>query len=317
MKETAIGIDIGGTNTVFGLVDKQGNTIFNGSIATKGYSDVKHYIQTLSDTIKEQLAKTKRNYKLIGIGVGAPNGNYYKGTVEFAPNLEWDAVVPLADLIKEHFKVPVWLTNDANAGALGEMIYGGAKNMKDFIFITLGTGLGSGIVANGKLIYGHDGFAGEAGHIIVKENGRTCGCGRKGCLETYVSATGIKRTVFELLANCNTDSLLRNISFNELTSKKIYELAKKEDKIALKAFDCTAEVLGKAFADLVSLFSPEAFFLFGGLANAEDLLLKPVKNYMEKNLLKVFKNKIEILPSQLKSGQAAVLGASALAFSSK
>ena len=315
MKKTAIGIDIGGTNTVFGLVDKQGNIIFKGSIATKGYRDVKHYVKTLCDTVKEQLSKTDGNYELTGIGVGAPNGNYYTGRVEFAPNLEWNEIVPLSDLIKEHFAVPVWLTNDANAGALGEMIYGGAKNMKNFIFITLGTGLGSGIVANGKLIYGQDGFAGEAGHIIVKQNGRTCGCGRKGCLETYASATGIKRTVFELLANVNTDSPLRNIAFNELTSKQIYDFAKKGDEIAVEAFNYTAEVLGKAFADLVSIFSPEAFFLFGGLANAEDLLLKPIKKYTEKNLLKVFKNKTAILPSQLKAGEAAVLGASALVFS--
>ena len=310
--DIAIGIDIGGTNTVFGLVDKTGTILFEGSINTKGHGDIHMYIQFLSKEIKKLLVEKKSDYNIIGIGIGAPNGNYYKGTIVEAPNLEWKGTIHFADLIKKEFNVPTLLTNDANAAALGEMIYGGAKNMKDFLFITLGTGVGSGIVSNGEIIYGHDGFAGEIGHTIVVENGRKCGCGRNGCLEAYASATGIRRTAFELLENNNTKSELRDIDKEILDSKFIYDAAKKGDQIALKCFDITIDILGKALANSVAYTSPEAIFIFGGLAKAQDLLLKPLKTKMEENLLYVYKNKVKILPSQLEGGKAAILGASAL-----
>ncbi len=313
MKAIAIGVDIGGTSSKFGIVDIGGKIINKSSIPTKGYGNEEKFIKKLCDELKLLLKKLDFEYELKGIGIGAPNGNFYKGTVEFAPNLEeWNDMVCLADLVKGHLNVPTLVTNDANAGALGEMLYGGAKNMNDFIYITLGTGLGSGIVSNGKMIYGHDGFAGEFGHTIVKKGGRECGCKRRGCLETYASATGITRTAVKLMCDSTQKSTLRSYNFKEIDSEKIYDAAKKGDKLALKAFDVTAEILGAALADAVAYFSPEAVFLFGGLANAGDLLLKPVKEYMEENLLNIFKNKVKILPSKLKSGNAAILGASAL-----
>ncbi|NOZ47473.1 MAG: ROK family protein [Chlorobi bacterium] len=314
--DIAIGIDIGGTNTVFGIVDKTGKIYAEGIIKTKGYS-VNNYIELLSSEIKKLLDTLKVNYTLTGIGIGAPNGNFYKGTIDEAPNLEWKGTIHLADIIQKQFAVPAWLTNDANAAALGEMIYGGAQNMKDFLFITLGTGLGSGIVSNGKLIYGHDGFAGELGHTIVVENGRRCGCGRNGCLETYASATGIKRTAEELLKKDVSHSVLQQYSKEKLDSKLIYEAAKKGDNLALECFDFTVDILGKALANAVAYTNPEAIFIFGGLAMAEDLLLKPLKIKMEENLLYIYKNKIKILPSQLKNGEVAILGASALVWSEK
>lgn len=312
MKEIAIGIDIGGTNTIIGIVDKQGNILQKASLFTKRYKKVNHFVDELSNKLKVLFNKVNEEYQLKGIGIGAPNANFYKGTIENAPNLKWKGIIPLAKMMQEKLNVPVWLTNDANAAALGEMLYGGAKSMKDFLFITLGTGLGSGIVSNGKLICGHDGFAGEIGHTIVVENGRLCGCGRKGCLETYASASGIKRSVIELLSKTNKASVLRDVNNSKISSKLIYESAKKGDIISLEAFDFTAKILGKALANSVAHTSPEAIFLFGGLANAEDLLLKPVKESMEANLFNIYKNKVQILPSQLKSGKAAILGASAL-----
>ncbi|MCD4794324.1 MAG: ROK family protein [Bacteroidales bacterium] len=312
MKEIVIGIDIGGTNTVFGIVDRVGNILSEQKLSTKGYKNVQKYVDELSSVIKKEFLLLNKEFALKGIGIGAPNGNFYKGTIEHAANLEWKGIIPIADLVKEQFDVPVLITNDANAGALGEKLYGGAKNMNDFIFITLGTGLGSGIVSNGKLIYGHDGFAGEIGHTIAVPDGRECGCGRKGCLETYASATGIVRTAKEILKQSSGNSLLRNIDLGELSSKLIYEKAKLGDELAKSVFDFTSEILGKSLADAVAYTSPEAVFLFGGLANAEDLLLKPVKDYMEKNLLSIYKNKVKILPSVLKNGQAALLGAAAL-----
>lgn len=312
MKEIAIGIDIGGTNTIIGIVDKQGNILQKASLFTKRYKKVNHFVDELSNKLKVLFNKVNKEYQLKGIGIGAPNANFYKGTIENAPNLKWKGIIPLAKMMQEKLNVPVWLTNDANAAALGEMLYGGAKSMKDFLFITLGTGLGSGIVSNGKLICGHDGFAGEIGHTIVVENGRLCGCGRKGCLETYASASGIKRSVIELLSKTNKASVLRDVKNAKISSKLIYESAKKGDIISLEAFDFTAKILGKALANSVAHTSPEAIFLFGGLANAEDLLLKPVKESMEANLFNIYKNKVQILPSQLKSGKAAILGASAL-----
>jgi glucokinase len=294
MKEFCIGIDIGGTNTVFGVVDISGNFIAENSIPTKKYQTIEEFIDALSQAINNSLAQIGGNYILKGIGIGAPNGNYHNGTIEYAPNLNWKGIVPIADLLNKQFHVPVVLTNDANAAAMGEMIYGAAKGLKDFIVITLGTGLGSGFVVDGKIVYGHDGFAGELGHVIYDPEGRLCGCGRKGCLETYASATGIVKTVFELLNKSGEESLLRAIDKEKLNSKDIYEAAVRGDKIALEAFDFTALVLGRKLADAVAITSPEAIFLFGGLALSGDYILVPTKKYMEENLLKIYQNKVRV-----------------------
>ncbi len=312
MKEFCIGIDIGGTNTVFGVVDINGNFIAENSIPTKKYQTIEDFIEALSLAINNSLSQISGNYILKGIGIGAPNGNYHNGTIEYAPNLNWKGIVPIADLLNKKFHVPVVLTNDANAAAMGEMIYGAAKKIKDFIVITLGTGLGSGFVVDGKIVYGHDGFAGELGHVIYDPEGRLCGCGRKGCLETYASATGIVRTALELLNKSDENSLLRNIEEEKLNSKDIYDAAVKGDKIALEAFDFTALVLGRKLADAVAITSPEAIFLFGGLALSGDYILVPTKKYMEENLLKIYKNKVRVELSGLMGKNAAILGAAAL-----
>jgi glucokinase len=313
MKKAAIGIDIGGTNTTMGIVDKDGNIIARNSMPTKTSSDYHVYMNSLSELIKETVALVEGGVDIKGIGVGAPNGNYYNGTIEFAPNLKFKGIVPVVEFLKTKFTFDVIvLTNDANAAAIGEMIYGGAKGMRDFIMITLGTGVGSGIVVNGEMVYGHDGFAGEIGHTIFDPNGRDCGCGRKGCLETYASASGIKRTVFELLASMIEPSSLRGANFNDLSAKKIDEAARKGDKIALAAFDYTGEVLGLKLADAIAHTSPQAIFLFGGLAQASDLIFEPTKYYMEEQMLSIYKNKVKLLPSELPPGDAAILGASAL-----
>ncbi len=313
MKKIVIGIDIGGTNTAFGLVEKHGEVVAKSSIPTQGYSGAEEFTRVLCKAIKQLILRCTEKYKLVGAGVGAPNGNFLTGTIDFAPNLKWGNIVPLAKMIKNELRVPVKLTNDANAGALGELLFGGAENKKDFIFITLGTGLGSGIVSGGKIIYGHDGFAGEMGHVIVKKNGRKCGCGRKGCLETYVSATGIIRTAKQLLKH-DKNSSLHQIKHNEINGLEIYKAAKNNDKVAIESFDFTAKILGKAIANAAAYLSPEAVFLFGGLANAHELLLKPVKKYMEENLMPIYKNKIEIVQSELKEGEAAIAGAGALIY---
>jgi glucokinase len=313
MKKAAIGIDIGGTNTVLGVVDMNGNIIARNSMPTNTTEDYHPFMETLTRVIKETVAMAGDKTEITGMGVGAPNGNYYNGTIEFAPNLKFKGIVPVVDYLKSKFSYNVIvLTNDANAAAIGEMIYGGAKGMKDFIMITLGTGVGSGIVVNGEMVYGHDGFAGEIGHTIFDPNGRDCGCGRKGCLETYTSAPGIKRTVFELLSSMNEPSEMRDMSFNEISALMIDELARKGDKIALEAFDYTGEVLGLKLADAVAHTSPEAIFLFGGLAQADDLIFEPTKYYMEEYMLNIYKNKVKLLPSQLPPGDAAILGSSAL-----
>ncbi len=313
MKDVVIGVDIGGTYTKYGIIDRIGNCLLEKSICTNSNNGVEEFVKITSETLKSDLAKFK-DINLEGIGIGAPKGNYYKGTIEFASNLKWKGIVPLVDLFKKYFSIPIILTNDANAAAIGEMIYGNAKSLRDFIVITLGTGLGSGIVSNGKLIYGHDGFAGEIGHTIVIPNGRECGCGRKGCLETYVSATGIKRTVFSLLANSIEDSRLRNISFNELTAEMITEAAKNGDHIAIEAFNYTGSLLGLKLADSVAYTSPEVIFLFGGLAKAGDLILNPTKEHFEKNLLDIYKGKIKIILSGMDELNAAIMGAGALAW---
>lgn len=311
-KEVALGIDIGGTNTAFGFIDREGNYIAEGNILTGKHEDINDYLKELHLEIENVLDGIRNQVELIGIGIGAPNGNYYKGSIEFAPNLRWHEVIPLCDMMKEFYpELPVFLTNDANAAAIGEMIYGGAKGMKNFIMVTLGTGLGSGFVANGKMIYGHDGFAGELGHIIVSPNGRQCGCGRQGCLETYVSATGVKRTAYKMMAKYNYPSELRSIPFNEMTAKIVCEAAAKGDMIAINTFKYTAKMLGEALANMVAITSPEAIFLMGGLAKAGDILFGPTKDHMEINLLKIFSNKVKLLPSQLDKN-AAIYGAAAL-----
>ena len=309
-KQLAIGIDIGGTNTVFGLVDDSGNCLAQDSIKTGDYPLVDDFVAHVSKCLKE-LMSVHLDAEIIGMGIGAPNGNYYTGTIDFAPNLKWEGIVHLVDLFKEHFKFPVYLTNDANAAAIGERIYGAAKGVDDFIMVTLGTGLGSGFVVNGNLVYGHDGFAGELGHTIVEKNGRDCGCGRKGCLETYASASGIVRTAKEFLAN-SENSLLSGL--NEITSKSIAEAALKGDQLALDIFDYTADKLGFSLANTVAISSPKLIVLFGGLAQSGDLIIKPTKKYMEEYLLNIYQNKVDIVPSKLNASDAAILGASALAW---
>jgi len=309
-KQLAIGIDIGGTNTVFGIVDENGNCLAQNAIKTSDYPQVSEFVAVVSKEVNV-LIDSFDYTEIIGIGIGAPNGNYYTGTIDFAPNLKWEGVVYLVDLFKKHFNLPVYLTNDANAAAIGERIYGAAKGIDDFMMVTLGTGLGSGFVVNGNLVYGHDGFAGELGHTIVEKNGRTCGCGRKGCLETYASASGIVITSKEFLENSN-NSLLSGL--NEITSKSIADAAHKGDQLALDIFDYTAEKLGFSLANTVAISSPKLIVLFGGLAQSGDLIINPTKKYMEDYLLNIYQNKVEILPSKLKASDAAILGASALAW---
>lgn len=318
MKKVAIGIDIGGTNTAIGVVDKDGNVMVKDNISTPSHGDIDKYISDLSDAIKNLIKSVKllnEDLEILGIGIGAPNGNYYNGTIEYAPNLSFKGVVHFVDLLRKNFMdlKAIALTNDANAAAIGEMIYGGAKGMKNFVMYTLGTGVGSGVVVNGELVYGHDGFAGECGHTMLIPEGRLCGCGAYGHLEAYCSAPGMKRTAFELMAYYNaTDSLLANKSFNELDSKMIYDAAMKDDKIAIEVFELTGQYLGQGLADTVHHLSPEAIFLFGGPTAAGDLIFKPTIDAMEEHLLPIFKNKIKVLPSKLKPGDAAIVGASAL-----
>ena len=309
MQQLVAGIDIGGTNTVFGLVDEKGNILLKESVATEHFPIPEDLVAVVCERIKKSVAAFSHKYNFVGVGIGAPNGNYFKGTIEFAPNLKWEGIVPLAKLFSERLNVKAVLTNDANAAAIGEMMFGGAKGMKDFLFITLGTGLGSGIVANGELILGHDSFAGEIGHVILFPDGRQCGCGRKGCLETYCSATGIKRTYSDLLMRHPEKN---NLSGKVADAKYIYDKAVQGDTEALEAFNYTGDVLGLALANSVAYTSPEAIFLFGGLALAGDFIFKPTIESFERNLLNIYKNKIKILPSQLKENDAAILGAASL-----
>lgn len=318
MKKVAIGVDIGGTNTAIGVVDPEGNVMVKDNIPTPSHGDIDKYISDLAGAIKEIIKSVKllnEDIKVLGIGIGAPNGNYYNGTIEYAPNLSFQGVVHLVKLLRAHFSdmEALALTNDANAAAIGEMIYGGAKGMQNFVMFTLGTGVGSGIVVNGDLVYGSDGFAGECGHTTLIPGGRPCGCTALGHLEAYCSAPGMKRTAFELMAHHNAnDSLLADKSFKELDSKMIFDAAEKGDKIALEVFEKTGAWLGQGLANTVHHLSPEAVFLFGGPTAAGDYIFKPTKENMEKHLLPIFKNKIKILPSQLKPGDAAIVGASAL-----
>src|SRR5579872_174090 len=314
----AIGIDIGGTGTKFGIVDRNGNVLFSSEIATRGHIKVEEFIGELHAQLSVLIEKAGGSGRIRGIGVGAPNGNYYSGTVEYAPNLPWKGIIPLAKMVQDKFQLPTVLTNDANAAAIGEMMYGAAQGMKDFIMITLGTGVGSGIVANGKLIYGHDGFAGELGHTIIIPHGRLHqGTGKKGSLESYASATGVKHTAIEMLEKSDEASLLRNTPKERLDSRRVYEAAIEGDKLAKAVFDFTGEVLGLALANFVMFSSPEAIILFGGLTKAGDLILKPTRENMESNLIQVFQNKVKILVSHLKESDAAILGASALVWDMK
>jgi glucokinase len=311
IKDLCLGIDVGGTNTNFGFVDKDGKCINESFIPTCANEPAPMLFKRLHQKVEEILKSMSSEYKLAGIGIGAPNANYFKGTVEQPPNLNW-GLVNVLEILKYYYDLPSAITNDANAAAIGEMQFGAAKGMKDFVVITLGTGLGSGIVVNGQIVYGADSFAGEIGHTIVDPSGRECGCGRKGCLESYASASGIKRTVYELIATTITPSELRDFSFNRLTAKDISIAAKKGDKLALEVFDYTAKVLGLKLADTIACFSPEAIILFGGLALAGELIFAPTKRYMETFLLPIFKNKVKILPSGLPGRNAAVIGAAAL-----
>lgn len=320
MKKAAIGVDIGGTNTAIGVVDQMGNVLVKDNIPTPSHGDVDRYIDDLTFAIRELIKSVKlvnNEIEILGIGIGAPNGNYYAGTIEHAANLSFKGIVHLVNLLKLKFPElkAISLTNDANAAAIGEMIYGGAKGMRNFVMITLGTGVGSGIVVNGDLVYGHDGFAGECGHTTLIPDGRLCGCGSLGHLEAYCSAPGMKRTAFELMVQYNAnDSLLASKSFQELDSKMIFDAAERGDKIALEVFEKTGKWLGQGLADTVHHLSPEAIFLFGGPTAAGDYIFKPTKENMEKHLLTTFKNKIQILPSQLKTGDAPIVGASALVY---
>lgn len=312
MSKIAVGIDIGATYTKYGLTDPQGKVILSDKIETSQDPDIDIYLQNIHKAITDALDSQIDALELIGIGIGAPNANYYKGTIENAPNLAWKGNVPFVELLKNYFDVPILLTNDANAAAIGEMTYGGAKGMDDFVVITMGTGLGSGIVSNGEVVYGYSGFAGEIGHTTVNYNGRYCGCGRRGCLETYVSATGIKRTVYKLIADFLDDSELRGVSFDDLSTKMITAAAQHGDKIAIEAFKYTGRILGIKLCETIVHTNPEAIFLSGGLSNAGELIFEPVRTHLEAQVMPRFKGRTKILPSGLESQYAAILGAASL-----
>ncbi len=318
-KKVAVGIDIGGTNTVFGFVDKEGHILGEDRIKTSQYDEIEVFVAALYEKIMITANKIGDGIDIIGYGIGAPMGNINKGTIEHSADLPWKGIVPLAGIFNRHTPLPVLVTNDANAAAVGEMIYGGAKGMKNFVVITLGTGLGSGFVIDGKLVYGHDGFAGEIGHTAIRPgpSNRDCGCGRKGCLETYVSATGLKRSLLKIMADSLEPSELRKYSFEDLSAEMIHDAAKRGDYIAKRAFTHTGRMLGFKLADVVAHTNPEAIFLFGGLALAKDLIFEPAKEYMEDNLLSIYKGKVKLLPSQLSTQNAAVLGASSLVWSDR
>jgi len=310
--ELAIGIDIGGTNTKYGVVNHRGQILEKGEIATEDYPEIDSFINALYTKLDPLISSLKKE-NVQGIGIGAPNGNYYTGTIEYAPNLKWKGIIPIASMISDRFNLPAALTNDANAAAVGEMTYGAARGMKDFIMITLGTGVGSGIVANGQLILGHDGFAGELGHTIIIPGGRIHeGTGMRGSLEAYASATGVTKTAVELLEkNSGKESLLKKYS-GKINSKIVYECAMKNDKLAKKVYEYTGKILGQALANFIMFSSPEAIILFGGLTRAGDMIMNPTREHMEKNLLPIFQNKVKLVFSELVESDAAILGASAL-----
>lgn len=313
-KQVVVGIDIGGTNSVFGFVDREGNILAEEKIKTCHYEEAEVYVAALYEKIMVTKQRLDDEVELLGFGIGAPMGNFNKGTIEYPANLPWKGITPLADLFKKYTTLPVLVTNDANAAAVGEMVYGGARGMKNFVVITLGTGLGSGFVVNGRLMYGHGGFAGELGHISIRPgpSNRACDCGKKGCLETYVSATGLKRTLLKIMADSVEPSELRKISFEQLDAEMIHDAALSGDVLAQRAFEHTGRTLGFKLADVVAHTDPEAIFLFGGLAKAGDLIFKPTREAMEENLLYIYRNKVKLLPSELDTRNAAVLGASSL-----
>lgn len=314
-KPYVIGIDMGGTNTAFGIVDARGNVVAKSSIKTN-IPDLDTYVSTLKTALQQLIDDNGGIDKIKGIGAGCPNGNYYTGNIEFAPNLPWKGVIPFAKILSEAFGVDAAITNDANAAAVGEMTYGAARGMKNFIMITLGTGVGSGIVVDGKVLYGHDGFAGELGHVNVdrSENARLCGCGKKGCLEAYTSATGLARTAREVLGASDKPSPLRELDTDNITSKDVYDAAIEGDQLALDIFEETGKILGQSLSDFVAFSAPEAIVLFGGLAKSGDLILNPIVKHMEANLLNIWKDKVKVIFSNLKDADAAILGASALAW---
>lgn len=320
MKPYVIGLDLGGTNSVFGIVDVRGDIKATTAIKTTGFRNAEDYVKAAVETLKVIIKDVGGIETIRSMGIGAPNGNYYKGTIEYAPNLPWahNVVVPLADMFSEALGIPVALTNDANAAAIGEMTYGIARGLKNFIMITLGTGVGSGIVIDGRLVYGSDGFAGELGHVIMRpENGRLCGCGRKGCLETYCSATGVARSAHELLSATERPSLLRELKLEDITSLDVAVCAGKGDELSKEIFEFTGNMLGEACANFAAFSSPEAFVFFGGLTKAGDLLLKPIRESYERHVLNLYKGKVNFLVSSLEGSSAAVLGASAVGWNTR
>jgi glucokinase len=315
MDKYVVAIDIGGTNTELAIVDELGNVIEHNSFMTKTKDSFDGYVHAISEEILSLIERNNLTGKVNKIGVGAPNANFFSGCVEHAPNLIWKGILPIKELLSNYTHIPVVLTNDANAAAIGEHVFGNAHNYNDFVLVTLGTGLGSGFFVNGDLMYGSDGFAGELGHVVVdRHSDRLCGCGRKGCLETYASSTGIVNTAIEKLKNSDVPSVLRNMPLENITSLDIANAANEGDALALEIFDFTADVLAAALANMVAITSPKAIILSGGLAKSGDLLLKPLRIYFENYLLPLFKNKVEILPSALIDKNTGLLGAAALAF---
>ncbi len=311
--EFAVGIDIGGTNTKYGIVNHRGEIMQKGELKTDAFATIESFVDALHETLSPIINEYSKVGKVKGIGIGAPNGNYYSGTIEYAPNLQWKGVIEVTKLVTAKFDLPSALTNDANAAAVGEMNYGAARGMRDFIMITLGTGVGSGIVANGQLVLGHDGFAGELGHTTIIPGGRMHeGTGLAGSLEAYCSATGIAMTAREMLQNPEQESLLRQYNYDDIDAKIVYECAVKGDKIAQEVYRFTGEVLGLSLANFIMFSSPEAIILFGGVIKAGDILMEPTKLYMEKSLLPIFQNKVKLIFSELQEADAAILGASAL-----
>lgn len=313
-KTYVIGLDLGGTNSVFGIVDRRGSIIATTSVKTQEQNDVEVYVNKCCEALNKIIEEVGGIETIEAMGIGAPNANYYTGIIDNPANLPWKGQIPLAKMFSDRLGIPVALTNDANAAAIGEMAYGAAKGMKNFIMITLGTGVGSGIVVNGQVVYGSDGFAGELGHVIVDRSpeARSCGCGRKGCLETYCSATGVARTAKQIVSTTDKPTLLRNIPLEQITSKDVAIAAEQGDEVAKEIFEYTGKILGQACADFAAFSSPEAFIFFGGLTKAGDLLMDPIKRAYDENVLFVFKNKAQMIVSQLDDAAAAVLGASAL-----
>ena len=314
-KPFVVGLDLGGTNSVFGIVNQRGEILATSSIKTQAYKNVDDFVKAGVECLLPIIEEVGGIKQIKAMGIGAPNANYYKGTVEYAPNLSWahETVVPLAQMFSDKLGIPVGITNDANAAAIGEMQYGAARGMKNFVMLTLGTGVGSGIVINGQLVYGCDGFAGELGHVtMVRENGRTCGCGRTGCLEAYCSATGVARTAREWLDNTDEPSLLRKL--DKISAKDVNDAARQGDELSIRIFNYTGTLLGQSLADFVNFSAPEAIVLFGGLARNKEFLTEPILRAMNENLLPLWKNKVKLVYTSLKESDAAILGASALAW---